>query len=197
MPASRALGVLVPVLVEVLETVVLHVVAAVGAEAVDGEGVAHLADGVGQQHAGLRVSSQHRVFLAWTMSLVDSDRSSSTRMEKSRVLRTLRIMMRGSGWLPRRMSVKLDGGVDVDLVAVLQLADALHALGLHGVQQELHAVDFPLVLAGDVVDELQVALLGALFQHRGPGRALQLDLVVPLGIVEGVGDGFLALQLVE
>ena len=53
MPASLALGAFVPVLVEILEAVVLDVVAAVRAEAVDGERVADLVDGVGQQHAGL------------------------------------------------------------------------------------------------------------------------------------------------
>ena len=44
---------------------------------------------------------------------------------------------------------------------------------------------------------VQVAGLGALFQHRGPGRALQLDLVIPFGIMEGVGDRLLAFQFVE
>jgi hypothetical protein len=76
---------------------------------VDGERVAHLVDRVGQQHAGLRVSSRTEYSWSCTVSLVDSDRSSSTSTEKSRVLRTLRIMMRGSGWLPMRMSIKRGG----------------------------------------------------------------------------------------
>ena len=107
-------------------------------------------------------------------------------------------MMRGSGWLPMRMSIKLrDRGVDVDLVAVLQLADALHALRLHGVEQEFHAMDFALVLGGDVVDQLQIAGLGALFQHRGPGRTFELDLVIPFRVMEGLGHRLLAFQFVE
>jgi len=73
---------------------------------------------------------------------------------------------------------------------------ALDALRLHGVEQELHAMDLALVLGGDVVDHLQIARLGALFLHRGPGRALQLDLVVPLGIMEGLGQRLLAFHLV-
>ena len=39
--------------VEVLEAEILHVVPAVGVEAVDGEGIADLAQGVGQQGGGL------------------------------------------------------------------------------------------------------------------------------------------------
>ena len=44
---------LVPVLVEILETVVLDVMTAIRAEAMDGEWIADLVDRVGQQHAGL------------------------------------------------------------------------------------------------------------------------------------------------
>jgi len=57
-------------------------------------------------------------------------------------------------------------------------------------------VNFTLVLGGDVIDHLQVACLGALFQHRRPGRTLQLNLVIPLGIVERIRNRLLAFQLV-
>ena len=58
-------------------------------------------------------------------------------------------------------------------------------------------MDLALVLSGDGIDDLQIAGLGTLFQHRGPGRAFELDLVIPLGIMEGIGHRLTTLQLVE
>ena len=189
---------LVPVLVEVLEAVVLDVVAAVRAEAVDGERVADLVDRVGQQHAGLLGEFAHRVFLVLHLLVGGFGQVEQHQdREVARLAHAAHHDARVGLVAEADVDEAGDRRVDVDLVAVLQLADALHALRLHRVEQELHAVDLALVLGGDVVDDLQVAGLGALFQHRGPGRTLQLDLVVPLGIVEGVGHRLLAFQLVE
>ncbi len=172
----------------------------------DGERVPHLVDGVGQQHASLLgefaygqlrtlllILGHACYFLVGGFGQVQQHQDGEVPGLAHAAHHDARVRLIAQA----DVGEAGDGGVDVDLVAVLQLADALHALGLHGVQQELHAVDFPLVPGGDGVDDRQVAGLGALLQHRGPGRTLQLDLVVPLGIVEGVGHRFLAFQLVE
>jgi hypothetical protein len=145
-----------------------------------------------------RVRSRTEYSWPWTFSLVDSDRSSSTRIEKSRVFLTERIMMRGSGWLPRRMSVKLW------MAALMSISSPSSSLrmrctpcGCMASSRNFMRWISRLYCGGDVVDELQVALLGALFQHGGPGRTLQLDLIIPFRIMERVGEGFLAFQFVE
>ena len=189
------LGRFVPVLVEVLEAVVLDVVAAVRAEAVDGEGVADLVDGVGEQHAGLLGEFAHRVFLVLHLLVGGFGQVEQHQdREVAGLAHAAHHDARVGLVAQADVGEAGDRRVDVDLVAVLQLADALHALRLHRVEQEFHAMDFALVLRGDGVDDLQVAGLGALFQHRGPGRALELDLVIPFRVVEGIGHRLLAFQ---
>ena len=192
------LGFIVPVLVEVLETEILDIVAAVGTEAVDGKRVAHLADRIGQQHTGAPGQIEHGILLAMDdfvggLGQVEQHQDREIAGFPDRPHHDARVRLIAHA----DVDETLDGGVDVDLVAVFQLADALHALRLHGIEQELHAVDFAFVLGGDVVDQLHLALLGALFQHGRPGRTFELDLVIPFRVMERVGDGLLAFQFVE
>ena len=62
--------------------------------------------------------------------------------------------------------------VEVDLVAIFELADALHPLGLHGIQNEFHAADQTAVLAQDAIDQRRVARFGSTLLHRGPSGTL-------------------------
>ena len=185
-------------LVEILEAGIFDVVAPVRAETVDREGVADLVDGVGQQHGGLALQVQHAVvlpahLLVGGLRQVQQHHHRNVAHLAHRAHHDARV-----GLLPHAdVDHGADGGVDVHLVAVFQLADARHALRLQGIEQELEAADGALVLRGDIVDQLQIAGLGALLQHRGPGRTFELDLVIPLRVMVGLGNRLLAFQFVE
>ena len=135
------------------------------------------------------VSSTHRVCSCpATLSFVDSDKSTSTSTEMSRTLRTLRIMMRGSGCWPMRSSIHRGQAI----AALMSMSSPSSSLrmrctpwGCMASSRILHAPDQaacarPRCRPPSVgVSRLRVAL----FQHRHPGGALQLNLVVPLGVV--------------
>src|SRR3569623_214751 len=86
-------------LIEILEAEILHVMAAVRGEAVDGEGIADDSSAVAS-----RASCSTGLSLSPSFSLVDSERASKTSTARSRVLRMYRILMRGSGVSPMRRS---------------------------------------------------------------------------------------------
>ncbi len=89
-------------------------------------------------------------------------------------------------------------GVEVDLVAVFELAQALHALRLHGVENELHAPDQAAVFGEDGVDHAPdrptLARRSCTVTQAG---TLELDQVVPLGVVAGRHQRLAAFALVE
>jgi hypothetical protein len=126
------LGQVVVGLMEVLETPVVHIVPAIGAEAVDGERVAHLGHGIGQQHAGLPREAQHGVVLA-SHAFVGGLRQIQQH-QHGNVARPAHAAHHDArvGLAPHALRHhRIERGIQVDLVAVLQLAQALHALRLH------------------------------------------------------------------
>jgi hypothetical protein len=107
-------------------------------------------------------------------------------------------MMRGIGLLAHAdVDHRAHCGVDVEFVAVFQTANALHALRDHRLDEILQARDHRLVVVMIFSITVQFAQLGMTFQHGGPARPFELDLVIPLVIMIPVGDRLAAFQFVD
>ena len=176
----------------------MDVVPAVRAEAVQGEGVADAVERVRQQHRGCAREIHHRILLAAHLVV---RRLRHVEQDHHRQVAQVALVAHHDPRVGLLTHADVDhrahGGIDVQLVAVLDPADALHALRDHRLDQELQARDHRLVVVDDLLDELELAELGPALQHRHPARALELNLVVPLVVVVGVGDRLPPFQLVD
>ena len=91
----------------------------------------------------------------------------------------------------------VDGGIDVDLVTVFEVALALHALWRQPVYDVLDLVRDRFVLEQDAVYFICVTLGCPALVNRRPVGPVQLHLVVPLLVMVGRRDRFLAPHVVE
>jgi hypothetical protein len=89
---------------EILEAVVLHVVTTVRGKTVNGKRIADTFNRSGNQRGASRVSCRTVLSEPPSVSLVDSDRSSSNTTERSRFFSTLRMVIRGLGCSPMRIT---------------------------------------------------------------------------------------------
>ena len=91
----------------------------------------------------------------------------------------------------------IDGGIEVDLVAVFHVAHPLHTFRLQHVDDLFDALGDGFVLDQNLVDKLRVTLGLMPFVDRGPVRAVQLHLIVPLLIVVGFRYRLFAPHVIE
>lgn len=98
---------------------------------------------------------------------------------------------------PSRRSVSDDRAASRSMSSpVLQGADALHALRLERLQDPLHACDQAPVFEQNAVDHGRIPGRRPALLQRHPGRAFELNLVVPLAVVHGRQHGLAAFALV-
>mmetsp|Transcript_38692 Transcript_38692/g.90447 ORF Transcript_38692/g.90447 Transcript_38692/m.90447 type:complete len:917 (+) Transcript_38692:6677-9427(+) len=185
-------------LVKVLETVVVHIVPAVGAEPVQREGVANAVQRVRKQHRGGTRQVHDAVVLPAHLVVA---RLGQVQQHHHRQVALAALVAHHDAGVGLLAHADVDHGahgrIDVQLVTVFDPADALHALRDHGADQELQARHHRLVLVLDLLDQRQIAQRRLALQHRHPARALQLNLIVPLVVMHRVGHGRSAFQRID
>ena len=77
------------------------------------------------------------------------------------------------------------------------MADALHALRHHRLDQELEPRNHRLVLEDDALDHLQLTELRMILEQRHPIGPLELNLIIPFRVVVRLGDRRTAFERVD
>ncbi len=159
----------VEALVEILEAVVLHIVATIRGEAVHREGVADAVDGRGHQRRRLArelqdglVGTGHRFVGGF----------GKVQQHHHRQVAVLDDIAHGDARIGLLAHADrnhgVDGGVDVDLVAVFHVAHALHAFRCQQVDDLLDAVRDRLVFRENILDIVGIANRLAALKNRHP-----------------------------
>ncbi|MDT4828843.1 hypothetical protein FQZ97_622410 [compost metagenome] len=183
--------------VEILETVVLEIMAAIGSEAMDREGVADAIDGPAQERGGFQGQLQHRAIRTGQRCIGGLGKVEQHQHRQIPCLADVAgVDPQVGGSAQAKIQQGVHRGVDVDLVAILLVALANDPLGLQSVDDMPDTGSQRAMLQQNPVDPGGIALGQALLQNGDPVGMVQLQLIVPLRVVIGGADRLPAFQLV-